>query len=191
MLGLPQKMKRQNPNADPTAYQKVGPLPDTQIYIKFKRIKYDGGDLAKDKDNLLIQRNLDNLLLDAIGEIYREGQDPPVTGPLGDGTVSNWAPPSFKTLDPVFVKCSIYDNYRLSVEDAHKTLSHIRWGGHGWRGVEGVEITYRQLYHALSLARVYMAKDEQYGYSPCEFDIFDGEKKFGHAKLASTREKAC
>ncbi|KAL8639023.1 MAG: hypothetical protein Q9226_008929, partial [Calogaya cf. arnoldii] len=104
MLRLPQKIKRQNPDADPTAYQKVGPLPNKQTYLKFKRIVYDGGDLANDKNNAEIQQHVNNLMLDAQGYVYRQGRYS-VTGPFEDRPIGKWTPGTPKTLDPVFVKC--------------------------------------------------------------------------------------
>ncbi|KAL8919826.1 MAG: hypothetical protein Q9208_006559 [Pyrenodesmia sp. 3 TL-2023] len=72
--------------------------------------------------------------------------------------------------------------YKLQVTNAHHVVPVPRWGGGGRMKIVGNEVTWGVLRAALAALGQYMVA---YGWTICEFEIWDGRNQVGTARIVS------
>lgn len=142
--------------------------PGTETFIKLTR-DTPSDNLNVDRATLNNQEQITSLVADAWTWIDREhlppkGQD----GIINKG--EGW----------IVQRISLRGTHKLLVANAHHIVPVPRWGGHGTLKSVGNEVTWGVLRAALTALGDYMAR---YGWTICEFEIWDGRNQVGVAKI--------
>ncbi|KAL8730838.1 MAG: hypothetical protein Q9166_003765 [cf. Caloplaca sp. 2 TL-2023] len=168
------KLKRDaQPPADPKA-QRVLCAPGTETFIKLTR-KFPYDNLMAQKTNEEVQIQLQSL----IGNTWTfiERQHLPEGGRGGrDGVIKD-----DKSLDWIFERASPNAAFKLLVANAHHKV-YIPRLHFGSVKIEGNEVTWGVLRAALSALGEYFSFDD-YGWTRCVFEIWDGPNQVGIAQI--------